>query len=71
MKTEKSKEIHEVYERCKEVFKPTLELRHEYLNLEEEEEKEFFLLVADFFLQKGQLKIIKEEAQYYANSRRR
>jgi len=61
MKTEKSKEIHEVYERCKEVFKPTLELRHEYFNLEEEEEKEFFLLVADFFLQKGQLKIIKEE----------
>ncbi len=60
MKTEKSKEIHEVYERCKEVFKPTLELRHEYLNLEDEEEKEFFLLVADFFLQKGQLEIISK-----------
>lgn len=58
--TEKTKQIHEIYEQCKKVFEPSLDLADEYSNLEDEDEKIFFVKVSDFFIQQKQQEAIEK-----------
>lgn len=58
--TEKAREIHELYEQCKRVFEPSLTLSDEYSNLEDENEKEFFIKMSDLFIQQAQREAIKK-----------
>lgn len=53
--------IHEEYERCKEIFKPSTELFNQKMNICDEEERAFYQLLFDFFLQQRQKDAIKEE----------
>ena len=59
-KTEKTKEIHEAYENCKKVFEPSFALSEEVNNISDIEEKNFYILLHDFFLQQKQKESINK-----------
>lgn len=53
-----SNEIHKIYEECRKKFEPSTDLFGKIEHIEDEEEKEFFVMLCDFFLQQGQKKSI-------------
>ena len=57
--TEKTKQIHEAYLLCKEVFVPSMALMDEASNIHDEEELLFFRAVSEFFIGRKQEEIIK------------
>lgn len=56
--TEKTKQIHKIYEECKKVFEPSAELLDEILNIKDEQEKMFYVALRDFFMQQKQKEIV-------------
>lgn len=59
--TEKTKEIHRMYEECRKVFEPSLDLFDEISNIEDETEREFFIALCNLFLQQGQKEALAKE----------
>jgi len=59
--TEAAKNMHEAYLKCKTVFDPKLETINDMVDFESEEETFFYKTVSDFFIQRKQMKIIKQE----------
>ena len=59
-RTNKTKEIHELYKQCKKVFEPSLRLSEEYSNIKDDDEKEFYIKMQDLFTQQKQREIIKK-----------
>lgn len=59
--TDKTVEIHEVYEQCKKVFNPSLDLLDELGNIEDKDEKMFYHLMTNFFMQKKQKQMIEDK----------
>lgn len=49
-----------MYEQCKKVFEPSLDLSDEYSKLEDNDEKEFFVKMQDFFIQQKQREAIEK-----------
>lgn len=60
MSRQTAQEIHKVYEQCKKVFEPSLDLSDEYSKLEDNDEKEFFVKMQDFFIQQKQRESIEK-----------
>lgn len=58
--TEKTKEIHRMYEECKKVFEPSISLLDELPNIEEGDEREFYVTLLNFFTQQKQRETIKK-----------
>lgn len=58
MITEKTKQIHKVYEECQKVFEPSVQLLDEFSNIEDEMERMFYLTLCDFFMQQKQKEVI-------------
>ena len=56
----KTEKIHEVYVQCKEVFEPSLELQDEFFNIQDEEERMFYELLANFFMQQRQKQLVRD-----------
>lgn len=52
------RDIHRTYLNCKEVFKPSLELADQVIEIEDEEERDFYEILFNFFLQQKQKEII-------------
>jgi len=68
--TEKTRQIHEAYLNCKEIFEPDLELLDEVFRIEDEEERMFYNTLCQFFPEKGKRLWLKtgffdEEAIYH------
>ena len=59
MEKEKTRQIHKVYQECRKVFEPSALLSDELSNIDDEAEKEFYVLLHDFFLQQKQREAIK------------
>ena len=59
--TEAAKNMHEAYLKCKTVFDPKLETINDMVDFENEEEAFFYKTVSDFFIQRKQMEIIKQE----------
>ena len=59
--TEAAKNMHEAYLKCKTVFDPRLETINDMVDFESEEETFFYKIVSDFFIQRKQIEIIKQE----------
>lgn len=59
--TEAAKNMHEAYLKCKTVFDPRLETINDMVDFESEEETFFYKIVSDFFIQRKQMEIIKQE----------
>lgn len=59
--TEAAKNMHEAYLKCKTVFDPKLETINDMVDFESEEEAFFYKTVSDFFIQRKQMEIIKQE----------
>lgn len=59
--TEAAKNMHEAYLKCKTVFDPKLETINDMVDFESEEEAFFYKAVSDFFIQRKQMEIIKQE----------
>lgn len=57
----KTEQIHKLYEECKKVFEPSVEWSNEIRNIEDEDEKDFYVKVSNFFLQQRQREVIKNE----------
>ena len=57
---EKTRAIHEEYLRCKALFAPSELMVEQDLLVPEGEEREFYELVFEFFLQQKQKEVIKE-----------
>lgn len=57
--SKKSSEIHEVYEQCKEIFAPSTDLFDEVSNISDKDEKMFYEILTNFFLQQKQKEIVK------------
>lgn len=55
------KDIHGAYLNCKEVFEPSLELADLVTEIEDEEERDFYEILFDFFLQQKQKEVIEKE----------
>lgn len=53
-----AKQIHKLYEDCRKMVENT-ELNDGISSAKNEEEKEFYILLCDFFLQQDQKKVIK------------
>ena len=58
---EAAKNMHEAYLKCKTVFDPRLETINDMVDFESEEETFFYKIVSDFFIQRKQMGIIKQE----------
>lgn len=58
--TKKTKQIHKMYEECQKVFEPSAELLDEISNIENEDEKMFYVALRDFFMQQKQKKVIEK-----------
>lgn len=58
--TEKLKEVHEAYENCKKVFEPSEEIIEVSLNIENEDEFEFYRTVHNFFMKQKQMELVKK-----------
>lgn len=54
------RDIHRTYLNCKEVFKPSLELSHLVTEIEDEEERDFYEILFNFFLQQKQKEVIEK-----------
>lgn len=59
--TKKAEDVHKIYVECKKVFEPSTDLFDEIEKIEDDEEKEFYLALCDFFLQQAQKETIAEE----------
>ena len=55
----KTKEIHEIYVKCKEIFEPSVSLLDEIENIPDKEEKLFYELLTNHFLKQKQKKIVE------------
>ena len=58
---EAAKNMHEAYLRCKSVFDPNHLMVNNRVDFESEEEEFFYKIVGDFFLQRKQMEIIRQE----------
>lgn len=58
--TETTIKIHELYEECKVVFEPSTDLLKEVSNFEDKDERNFYALLCDFFLQQKQREAIEK-----------
>lgn len=56
----KTEEIHEVYLQCKKIFEPSLELQDEIFNIQGNEEKMFYELLTNFFMQRRQKELVEK-----------
>lgn len=56
----KTDEIHEVYLQCKEIFEPSLELQDEFFNIQDNEERMFYEVLANFFMQRRQKELVEK-----------
>ena len=53
--------MHEAYLQCKTVFDPRYLMVNNRVDFKSEEEEFFYKIVGDFFLQRKQMEIIKQE----------
>ena len=58
--TKKTEQIHKIYEECQKVFEPSMELLDEISNIEDGEEKEFYMTLKTFFMQQKQKELIEK-----------
>ena len=58
---EATKNMHEAYLRCKSVFDPNHLMVNNRVDFKNEEEEFFYKIVGDFFLQRKQTEIIRQE----------
>lgn len=58
MKKNTAKQIHKLYKDCRKMVE-NIELNDGISSAKNEEEKEFYILLCDFFLQQDQKKVIK------------
>lgn len=58
---EATKNMHEAYLQCKTVFDPKHLMVNNRIDFKSEEEEFFYKIVGDFFLQRKQMEIIKQE----------
>lgn len=58
--TKRAKEIHRMYEKCKKVFEPSISAFDEISNIEEGDEREFYVALLNFFTQQKQRETIKK-----------
>ena len=58
--SKKLKEVHKAYEMCRKVFLPSAEIMNVAVEIQDEEEYEFYKLVHEFFLQKKQRELIEK-----------
>ena len=58
---EATKNMHEAYLKCKNVFDPKYLMVNNRVDFESEEEEFFYKIVGDFFLQRKQMETIKHE----------
>lgn len=58
---QKKQEIHEAYLNCRKVFEPSFELADVVTEIFDEEEREFYELLYNFFLQKKQKEVVENE----------
>lgn len=56
------KEIHAAYLNCKEVFEPSFELGRQLTEIEDKDERAFYELLYNFFLQQRQREVIENES---------
>lgn len=54
-----NQEIHRLYKECEKVFEPSLSIERAIGDIEDEDEKEFFVMVSEFFLQKKQKALLE------------
>lgn len=54
-----NEEIHRLYKECEKVFEPSLTVERAIENIEDADEKEFFVRVSEFFLQKKQKELLR------------
>lgn len=54
------KDIHAAYLNCKEVFKPSFELGRQLTEIEDKDERDFYELLYNFFLQQRQREVIEK-----------
>lgn len=55
------KEVHAAYLNCKEVFEPSCELADLLMEIKDEDERDFYELLFNFFLQQRQREVIENE----------
>lgn len=58
MSEKSKKDIHEAYLNCKEVFKPSFNFAEQIMEIEDENERAFYELLYNYFLQQNQKEVI-------------
>lgn len=56
----KAEQIHEAFLKCKEVFTPSMAVADAVFDINDDEERQFYNMVYQFFLQKRQKELIEK-----------
>lgn len=60
MSKEITKEIHKIYEECQKIIESSIGTIDEFSYFENEQEKAFYVVVRDFFMQQKQKEVIEK-----------